>query len=204
MSNASAPRGRPRLADREVVRAIAISYLARIGYEQATMPAVATHCGLSVRTLHRYFATKADIVLGGTEATIEELRSALSAAPRDISVLAGLSWSIQRVLGNVAGAPEPEKDRLRLIALNPSLAGGIPGAQDAWTDEVAQFIADGLGLTASSRPVRAASVAVQAATSEALAWWASEGSTDDPVRFIAESLGCLGDAAGVKWHSGCA
>src|SRR5699024_4927957 len=55
-------QGRPPVADVESLRAAALPLIERHGYEQVSMSALAGELGVSVRTLHRYFPAKADIV----------------------------------------------------------------------------------------------------------------------------------------------
>ena len=54
--------GRPASADHGQLRIQMLQVILRDGYEHVTMAQLAAEAGISVRTLHRHFPSKADIV----------------------------------------------------------------------------------------------------------------------------------------------
>src|SRR5690606_18312451 len=90
MTTRTPRRGRPPLADIEELRALALTEIERLGYGDVSMAALAEAVGVSVRTLHRYFPAKADIVWGGIESSIEALKEALDEVDEHFSTIDAL------------------------------------------------------------------------------------------------------------------
>ena len=80
-------RGRPPLADITQLRAEAMQVVLRNGYAEVSMREIADEVGLSLRTLHRYFPGKADIVWGDVDSSFDALRIALGSAGSDVSII---------------------------------------------------------------------------------------------------------------------
>ncbi|AUN41858.1 TetR/AcrR family transcriptional regulator [Tsukamurella tyrosinosolvens] len=191
MVEPNAQRGRPPLADTSVLREQAIGILLRDGYASRTMLSLAEELGLSVRTLHRYFPTKADIIWGGTEHAVDTLRRHLDATPQDISLLAAITIAVKGVFAADVDEPSLNKTRLRAIAATSHIQSTRPEAYRGWREETVAFIAHRTGKPQSDVTVRAAGAAVQVAVAEALAYWADTGSHDDLGEIVTQALTSL-------------
>lgn len=191
MSERSAQRGRPPLADIGTLREQAIGILLRDGYAGTTMISLADEVGLSVRTLHRYFPSKADIIWGGTEHALDSLRRNLDATPADLPLLEAIIHAVVGVFAEDTDEPSLSRTRLRAIATTAHLHSTRPEAYRGWLEETATFIARRTGREPRDLAVRTASAAVQIAVMEALAHWATAGARDDPSNAVTEALSSL-------------
>src|SRR5690606_3986015 len=86
--------GRPPKAEPEALRGQLLDLIALRGYENASMGSLAETVGMSVRTLHRYFPTKADIVWGGIEVSVDALTAELDAAAESSPIVDAVAHAI--------------------------------------------------------------------------------------------------------------
>jgi AcrR family transcriptional regulator len=66
---------------REALRLAAERLIARHGYEKVTIEAIARAAGVSRRTYFRYFETKEDVVVAGSDRFADDLLAAVAARP---------------------------------------------------------------------------------------------------------------------------
>ncbi|MER8003855.1 TetR family transcriptional regulator [Streptomyces sp. NPDC095613] len=191
----NAQRGRPPLADVGVLRERAIGILLRDGYPNVSMARLAGEVGLSVRTLHRYFPTKADIVWGGTEGSLDTLRRHLDETDADLPILDAITVAVVGVFSQDADGPSLSRARLRIIATTPELQSTRPETYRGWRDETIAFIARRTGTSVHDVSARAAGAAVQTAIAESLACWAADDSGESLADSVTRALLGLGALA---------
>lgn len=172
MTEQGRTRGRPPLVDEDDLRTRAIDVLRRHGYRNVTMSAIAEETGVSVRTLHRYFPAKADIVWGGIEGSIDSLRAGLAHADDALPPFDAIAAVVVEVFGQDADALALGRARMRIIATEPDLESTRPETYRQWREETAAFFGRRLGLPATDVVAQAAAAAVLAAIMAGLGWWA--------------------------------
>jgi AcrR family transcriptional regulator len=180
--------GRPPVAEISELRSRALDVLLRHGYRSTTMGRVAAEVGVSVRTLHRYFPAKADIVWGGIEGSLDALRSGFADADEHVPIIDAISAVMVAVFDQDADEITVGRTRLRLIATTPELQQTRPETFRLWREETVRFIARRLGASPDEVIPRAVGAAVQTVISEALAWWAIHPSTMTPVEAVTGAL----------------
>ncbi|MBF0672364.1 MULTISPECIES: TetR family transcriptional regulator [unclassified Salinibacterium] len=191
MTTRTPRRGRPPLADIEELRALALTEIERLGYGDVSMAALAEAVGVSVRTLHRYFPAKADIVWGGIESSIEALKEALDQVDDHFSTIDALYSAVLGVFGRDSGDVSILRARLRLIVLSPELRASQSATFEGWREALVDFVARRRGEATPSLAASAVGAAVQTAIMEALSWWAVAGDDRDVAECLAEALGGL-------------
>ncbi|SEB08522.1 acyl-CoA-like ligand-binding transcription factor [Leifsonia sp. 21MFCrub1.1] len=184
------------MADEDDLRTRAIEVLRRDGYGAVTMKRIADELGISVRTLHRYFPAKADIVWGGIEGALDALRRALSEADDALPPWEAISAAILSVFAQDADAFAVGRARMRLIATEPELESTRPETYRQWRDETIGFFSRRLGLPADDVVPQAAAAALQSTIMAALAWWAvQDDETLTPADTVARALDGLASVA---------
>lgn len=183
------------MAEREELRKAAINILLHEGFSAVSMSRLASDVGMSLRTLHRYFPSKADILWGGTEQGLSRLRDRLANAARDVSPIAAAASAIGQVIGEVNGEDGVERARLRIIALNPDLQRMHAEVYLGWQDETEKFLSERLGDSIPGSGLRSVSVAIQAVVADALYQWAAKGDTGDPAVHAANAVLALNAVA---------
>lgn len=181
-------RGRPPLADTADLRAKAFGVILRLGYQQSSMSRIANELGVSVRTLHRYFPAKADIVWGGIETSLEALGRGLRHADRQLPLIEAITAVVVAVFDQNEEEIPVDRARLRLIATTPELRAARTETYELWREEISEFIGARLGSPAGSLTPRVMGAAVQTTVSEALAWWALHDAADSPRDVVARAL----------------
>jgi AcrR family transcriptional regulator len=169
--------GRPPVADSDELRSRAIEVLQVRGFGDTTMAALALELGVSTRTLHRYFPSKADIVWGGIEHSLDALREGFAEADDELPILDAIADVINSVFHQDTDETTLGRVRLRLIATTPELWETRPETYRAWRDETVSFIARRLGTTPDDVVPQAVGAAMQTAITEALRWWATHPTT---------------------------
>jgi len=186
MSEARRP-GRPASADHGQLRVQMLEIILREGYERVTMSQLAAEAGISLRTLHRHFPAKADILWLGAEGGHEALRRELETVSPELTPLRAIIVAVGRVFDLEDEEESTARLRLRAIAAMPPELSSRPDAYHGWRQEVAVFLARRAGLRPDGLVARAASAAVQAAMAEALSWWATEAGPNEAAHTAVES-----------------
>lgn len=188
MTATSVRRGRPPLLDLEELRRRALAVVIRQGYEATTMEQIAREAGVSVRTLHRHFPGKSEIVWGAIDASFLALRDALQQQPRDAPAIDALTSAVVSVFDDSTAGYELSRTRIRLISTTPGLPPSQSEAFLQWRTEIAAFVAERLGEPADGLAVSAVSAAAQAAIMAALTWWATADDADSPREAVLTAL----------------
>lgn len=184
------PSGRPATIDPDAVAGLALDLFAEHGYENTSMEDIAKAAGIGRKSLYRYFASKADLVWGGSEPVVEASTLAFgsfhSPGKSDGGVLAGLRAA---AIAGVAVIPDLSvtRARLRLIAEHPELTSRSYESLAPQRERALAFLVEsGLSETAA----RYLSAAYLAATFEAWMQWAA-GSEPDPTPYLLAALEVL-------------
>lgn len=181
-------RGRPPLADITQLRAEAMQVVLRNGYAEVSMREIADEVGLSLRTLHRYFPGKADIVWGDVDSSFDALRIALGSAGSDVSIIEAVSAVVVEALGPLDEAPGLERDRIRVIATTPELRFVRSPSFMRWREELVAFVARRMGEDPAGLVAVSAGAALQAVIMQALEWWAVHPESTTPGDAVAQAL----------------
>lgn len=196
MEPSTARIGRPPKAEPEVLRAQLLGIIERDGYEQVSMGALAAAVGMSVRTLHRYFPAKADIVWGGIETSIVALTEGLRDAGDSRPIIETVSEVVVDVFGRNTEDLAMMRSRLRLISLSPELRANRSATFEGWRRAIIEFIATRRGEPADSLVAVSVGTAIHTAIMEALSWWAMRSDVAEPASCVAEALRGLSALAG--------
>lgn len=184
-------RGRPQLLSTAELRSRAISVLSRHGYDEVTMGFVATEIGVSLRTLHRHFPSKAGLVWGALDESFVRLRERLARTSLEVSVIAAIQAAIVETFTSMDDEDERQRERLRLIAVTPELQSAQPDAFRHWRDDIAEFAARRLGLEPDDLEPVAIGAAAQSATLAALTWWATHDEAGPAAQVVGRALSAL-------------
>ncbi|MET4539555.1 AcrR family transcriptional regulator [Arthrobacter bambusae] len=182
--------GRPATIDADAVAGLALDLFAQHGYENTSMEDIARAAGIGRKSLYRYFASKADLVWGGTEPVVEASTLAFGSFHRqgksDGDVLAGLR---EAAAAGVAAIPDLSvtRGRLRLIAEHAELTSRSYESLAPQRERTLAFLVEN-GLSGSA--ARYLSAAYLATTFEAWMQWAA-GSDPDPVPYLMAALEVL-------------
>lgn len=180
--------GRPPKAEPEALRGQLLDLIALVGYENASMGSLAESVGMSVRTLHRYFPAKADIVWGGIEVSIDALTAELNAAPDSSRIIDAVAHAVTNVFAGNAEDLDTMRARLRLIALSPELRTNRSSTFEGWRQAVIHFVATRRGEPAQALIPVTAGAAIHTAIMEALSWWGLQDDSLDPADCIGQAL----------------
>lgn len=188
MEQRASRTGRPPKADPEALRAQLLEILEYAGYEQTSMGALATAVGMSVRTLHRYFPAKADIVWGGIEVSIDALTAELRDAEDGRPTVDAIADAVANVFARNVEDLTIMRARLRLIALTPELRTNRSATFEGWRHAIIRFVASRLGEATESLVVVTGGTAIHTTIMEALSWWALRSDHADPSGCITDAL----------------
>lgn len=189
-------RGRPPLADIADLRAGALGVILRVGYQQSSMSRIADELGISVRTLHRYFPAKADIVWGGMESSLDALGEGLRHADSGLPVIDAITAVVVAVFAQNVEEISVDRARLKLIATTPELRAARSDTYELWRQELINFVACRLGSPPGSLTPWVMGAAVHTTVTEALAWWALNDAAGSPGDVVAQALGGFEAVAG--------
>jgi len=186
---ATRPTGRPATIDPEAVARVAMELFARNGYEETSMEDIARAAGIGRKSLYRYFATKADLVWGGTEPAIEASMLALEAGPLPSAGDDPLDGLRRAVIAGAAALPDlaVTRARLRLIGEHREL---LNRSYEALGSQRGRTLAhlEAAGVPAAT--ARYACAAFIGATFQAWLEWAA-GDDPDPAPYLQAATGVV-------------
>ncbi|MFC5748978.1 TetR/AcrR family transcriptional regulator [Actinomadura rugatobispora] len=149
-----------------------MALLAERGYAGCTMAELARELGISVRTLHRYFPVKADIVWSPIERVLDDRRAVLDASDPDEPPMDVLRRAICSSLRDMAADQEHLRAAVRLVSATPELA--VSERIRLGTDVNRDFLARRLPDNAWPPLAEVLSAAISATTMAAMSWWADQ------------------------------
>ena len=113
-----------------------------------TIEDISNQVDVSVRTFHRYFGCKEDVLFADSAERQERFASALAGRPRDEPLLESLRAAACELAAMLVEQPEREFRRLRLIEQAPSLHARHLQASEESAKAVAGYCASRLNLRA--------------------------------------------------------
>lgn len=191
MTGETGRRGRPPLHEMTELQRRALKVIARDGYADVTMGQVAEEIGVSLRTLHRHFPNKVDLVWGALDDVFTRLSTNLAAANQNLSLIAAIGTAIVASFSEDIAEDAAGRERMRLIATTPALQAAKPELFRLWQDDLVEFAAARLGLSIDDVAPLAIACAAQSATMAGLAWWATHEDSGDPADVVARALRAL-------------
>ena len=177
--------GRPPVStDTEALAVRAIGVLDRHGYATTTMAELAGHLGMSVRTLHRYFPSKSDIVLKPVDGTLLRIASRLNSQAPSTPAIQAIRAAVEAILAESANDWMYLRTALKLVATNPELS---------WAPQVRtgdgtlqSFLASRTVEGSPSAMPEIVAAAASAVTVNTLIWWAQHDESEQDPRAIVD------------------
>jgi AcrR family transcriptional regulator len=161
------------------------------GYKNCSMADIAREVGMSSRTLHRYFPTKAEIVWGTIDTSFRNLRERLDAADPETEIIAAVRLAVVGTFSDYREAESVARIRLRIIGQSPELHANTSEPFRLWRHEVTRFVAGRIGASADDFLPTVIGIAVQATSMTALTWWATNETSDRPDVLVDRALASL-------------
>lgn len=134
-------RTRKKIRTRDALVDAAVELFCQVGFQETTIEAIADRVDVSRRTFHRYFACKEDVLFADAADRLELFKTALQQRPPDEPVLDSVRAAVRVLAENLAGRPEVERTRLRLIESTPSLLAQHLRYQDELAAAVTELAA---------------------------------------------------------------
>jgi len=194
MSAESSTRGRPPVVSDAELQDRALSVIEQEGYSAVSMAQIATFCGVSVRTLHRHFPSKADIVWGGFEYSLQALQESIAKQTLTTPLMETIEGVLTEVFDlnlfqSVDASAQFNRRKLALIAQTPELVHARSETFDDWRKVLAALIAGRIGDQPDGLVANVLGRALHSAIMEALTWWATNGGEKLPRDVVIEALG---------------
>jgi AcrR family transcriptional regulator len=124
-------RDRTRRAVRAEIAEAAVALFAERGFDDTTVEDIARAVGMTKRSFFRYFATKEDAVLAGTEVLVEQVVEDLRARPADEDPWDCLHEVLRRWEEQIH-ASGAELTGQRLIQSTPALRARVLQKRERW------------------------------------------------------------------------
>lgn len=157
-------RERTRVAIRTELADAAVRLFSEHGFAETTAREIATAVGVSERTFFRYFPSKEDVVLGVLDELGVQLATRLATRPADEAPLIALRRSFDVMTETLVEDPEWSSAMLRLTHDVPCLRARQVEKHDQWATQLANVLADRMGVDAAAdlRPALYAATALSA------------------------------------------
>lgn len=175
-------RERKKAATRAALVDAALVLFAEQGVEATSVEQITDRVDVSVRTFHRYFASKDDVLFADSEARRAAFDAALHARPADEPLLTSLREASGEAAATFIQNPEHEALRLAIIDSSETLRAISLRATEEWATIVTAFAAERLGLPATDRLPRLLGSAVVVAFRSARRDWQADPAIDLPAR----------------------
>lgn len=178
--DAASNRGRPASVDSDRVARVALDLFIERGYDAVTMADIADAAGIARRTLFRVVPSKVELVWAGADEVRQGIADQLAAADDSaLSTGAVIARAYQGVYERIpASLRSLMRERLLVIHRNPEV---YAYGQARWLEDhgdIAQFIAQREGRSASDLAVVMRAQLVSSLTFSALLWWADRDGAD--------------------------
>ncbi|SFI73471.1 MULTISPECIES: TetR/AcrR family transcriptional regulator [Microbacterium] len=185
--------GRPIEADPDAIALTALRLFAEHGADGITMTKIAQACGISRRSLFRWFPSKAALVWGGTVEADERFEAAYAARPAEGTPLAELvKAAYVSAIAPLGATADVTRLRLQLIDANPNVYAWGADARRRMSRHIAEHIAHSERVSPDGLRAITLAAAWTAAAYTALVWWADHGGDRSPADVLDEALTGLG------------
>jgi AcrR family transcriptional regulator len=173
-------REQNKAANRAAVTAAAERLFLKHGFDEVTLDQVAADCGMSVRTVLRYFPTKEALALARTADSIDDLRARLAEGGADVLEV-WRAFNLQQA--DELGARRGLRQYLAMVHGHPALRGQLHALMVDLEDHLARALRgqtgdDGLTPTLLSALLVGGNLAVRRE-------WLSSSRPFDPGAFLA-------------------
>lgn len=187
-------RGRPPSTSHDDLAVLGLRLFVERGFDATTVDDIAAAAGIARRTFFLYYPSKNDVVYGGFEELLTQLRGHLEATPADVAVLDAVRDAVVTFNRVDPAVEDLHRERMRLILHTPALQAHSTLRYQAWRDVVAEFAADRFGCAVHElRPQLVAQTALGAALAAYEQWLHLPGSDlekllDEALRWVAHGL----------------
>ena len=153
-------RARKNERTRAAITRAALELALEVGFERATVAQIAERADVSPRTVHTWFPSKEDIVVGAADLPLDRLGAALACGEGD-TVDRMQRW-ISAEEGLNTDPDDVRRMRHRLLLTEPHLRSAQRARQQAAETLIATAIADEVGLPHEAVAPRALAAAIVA------------------------------------------
>jgi AcrR family transcriptional regulator len=163
------------------IAGVALDLFEERGFAAVTMEDVARSAGVSVRSVHRYFPSKEDLVVGDPTPTAVQVEQAFAASAADGPVWSALRAAFEPLVRRAESNRVDGRRVLRIVASTGSLRARNLEKHIAWAERLVPLVADRLeGAPSQSSQLRAQSIVHMAIAcfDVALTAWARDEDAD--------------------------
>jgi mycofactocin system transcriptional regulator len=171
-------RGRRPATSARELELIALRLFTERGYESTTVDEIAADAGVSRRTFHRYFDSKANVLWSDFEREVAAIRTLLAAASPEQPVMEAVRRVVLEVNHYRAEDVAELRTRMSLVSTVPELMASAAVHYDAWERAIAEFVSRRTGHDADSLYPLAVGRATLASCRAAYEQWAAHADTD--------------------------
>jgi AcrR family transcriptional regulator len=126
---------------REALRLAAEGLIARRGYENVTIEAIARAAGVSRRTYFRYFETKEDVVVAGSDRFADDLLAAVAARPAGEPPLLAIRNALVPVLVDSLRKADMLRSVIAMMRGNTALRRAMLERRNRMEERLAELLA---------------------------------------------------------------
>jgi len=172
---------RKREVVREALRTAAERLIAKQGYENVTIEQIAREAGVSRRTYFRYFETKEDVVVAGSDQYADDLLAAVAARPEKEPPLQAIRNALIPVLQESLRKSDMLRSVIEMMRGNTALRRAMLERRNRMEERLAVLFAQRMktDLRKDSSPVLLAYL-TRALTDTAFNVWYDQKRTDVP------------------------
>lgn len=171
-------RGRPPVSGPRELELIALRLFLVKGYEQTTVLDIASEAGITRRSFHRYFSSKADVLWHGFDDEIERLSAELAESGDAMPVHETIHAAVLAVNRYTAEDIPELRSRMELIGSVPALQASAASRYDAWERAISGYVASRTGASPSALYPLLLGRTVLAACRTAFDLWVRQGDRD--------------------------
>jgi AcrR family transcriptional regulator len=177
-------RERKKQATREALSLAAVRLALERGPDKVRVDDIAAAAGVSSRTYNNYFSSREEAICAAAAERARQVGAALRERPPDEPLGEAI---IRAIVGRYASTGEPDKQMIRLIVSTPALRGEFLKTVAAREAQLAEAIAERLGLDAERdmEPRLLAAVVSSASRIATMQWLRPE--VDAPLTEVVES-----------------
>jgi AcrR family transcriptional regulator len=138
-------QARKREVVREALRVAAEELIASRGYEKVTVEDIARAAGVSRRTYFRYFETKEDVVVAGSDRFADDLLAALAARPARETPLLAIRNALVPVLEEALAKSDLIRGVIKMLRGNTALRRAMLERRNRMEERLAVVLARRMG-----------------------------------------------------------